>query len=333
MPPRLKALIQYVAILLVTIFLIWFSLRSITVQEGENKWGYILETWRLSDKGWLVVMAVFAILSHIVRAMRWRMLVESSGHRVSIRSSFLSLMVGYLVNLVIPRGGEVSRCYNLYKLEGAPVEVSFGTVVVERVVDLICLLLLIILAFILESGRLVSFVETLPLEFSAFHEKGLLLALVAGTVLVTVLLAYWLVQRNPKLRNFFRKTWEGMKSGLQSVFRLKTKGIFVFQSILIWVLYFFMSYAVLKAFQATAHLGFNAVISLFGIGSIAMAAPLPGGTGAYHVLVPQGLSFLYGLDLKHAVALTFVFHGWQTLIMIVGGALSLIATSIISRKR
>ena len=124
-----------------------------------------------------------------------------------------------------------------------------------------------------------------------------------------------------------------MKSGLLSAFKLETKLALIFQSVLIWVLYFFLSYAFLKACQATAHLGLIAVVSLFGIGSIAMAAPLPGGTGAYHVLVPQGLSFLYGLELKDAVALTFVFHGWQTLIMIVGGSLSLLATSVLSKKR
>ena len=333
MPSRLKALIQYVVILLVTVFLIWFSLRGITPQEGENKWDYILGAWQLADKRWLVVMAVFAILSHIVRAMRWKMLIDQTGHPVKLANSFLSLMVGYLVNLVIPRGGEVSRCYNLYKLDQAPVEVSFGTVVVERVVDLICLLLLISLAFILESRRLFSFVETLPLDFSAEGGKVLFLLLLAGGLALVVAVGYWLVRRSPKLSGFFAKTWKGMKSGLLSVFRLKNKGLFIFQSALIWVLYFFMSYAVIKAFQTTSHLGFNAVISLFGIGSIAMAAPLPGGTGAYHVLVPQGLSFLYGLELKDAVALTFVFHGWQTFIMIVGGALSLIITSIIPKKR
>jgi|SRR5690606_2427372 len=333
MPSRLKALIQYVVILLVTVFLIWFSLRGITPQEGENKWDYILGAWQLADKRWLVVMAVFAILSHIVRAMRWKMLIDQTGHPVKLANSFLSLMVGYLVNLVIPRGGEVSRCYNLYKLDQAPVEVSFGTVVVERVVDLICLLLLISLAFILESRRLFSFVETLPLDFSAEGGKVLFLLLLAGGLALVVAVGYRLVRRSPKLSGFFAKTWKGMKSGLLSVFRLKNKGLFIFQSALIWVLYFFMSYAVIKAFQTTSHLGFNAVISLFGIGSIAMAAPLPGGTGAYHVLVPQGLSFLYGLELKDAVALTFVFHGWQTFIMIVGGALSLIITSIISKKR
>jgi len=333
MPSRLKALVQYIVILLVTVFLIWFSLRGITPQEGENKWDYILSAWQLADKRWLVVMAMFAILSHIVRAMRWKMLIEQTGHPVKFSSSFLSLMVGYLVNLVIPRGGEVSRCYNLYKLDRAPVEVSFGTVVVERVVDLLCLLLLIILAFVLESGRLFSFVKTLPLDFSLASGKIWVTLLLAAALFLVVVAGYWLVRRSPKLNAFFAKTWKGMKSGLLSVFRLRNKGLFIFQSALIWVLYFFMSYAVLKAFQTTSHLGFSAVISLFGIGSIAMAAPLPGGTGAYHVLVPQGLSFLYGLELKDAVALTFVFHGWQTFIMIIGGALSLIITSIISKKR
>src|SRR5262245_59307521 len=93
-----------------------------------------------------------------------------------------------------------------------------------------------------------------------------------------------------------------------------------------------MSYTVIKAFPETQHLGMGAVLSLFAIGSIAMAAPLPGGTGSYHVLVPQGLFFLYQIPLSDAVAFTFIFHGWQTLIMIVFGAASLFITSFIVKK-
>lgn len=330
---RLKAVLQYVIILLVTVFLIWFSLRSITVHGAENKWDYIVKTWHLADKRWLFVMAFFAISSHVIRSLRWKMLIEPTGHHVRLSSSFLSLMVGYLVNLVVPRGGEVSRCYNLYKLDRAPVDVTFGTVVVERVVDLLCLCLLVLLAFVLESAKLFSFIETLPVKLSeSANRLPLILYAVIG---LAALLGgiYWIASRNEKLKTFAVKTWNGVKSGLLSVFQLRNKGIFAFYSILIWVLYFFMSYAVINAFQATSHLGFSAMISLFGIGSIAMAAPLPGGTGSYHVLVPQGLSFLYGIDIKDAVALTFIFHGWQTLIMIVGGALSLILSSILSKKR
>src|SRR5690606_5610465 len=328
MPPRLKALIQYVIILLITAFLIAYAFSRISVGEGENRWDYILKTWHQADKMWLGVMAVFAIMSHILRAMRWKMLLGSADSSVSLTSSFLSLMVGYLVNLAIPRGGEVTRCYNLYKLEHTPVDVAFGTVVVERIVDLLCLCLLLVLAFALEWSKLIGFVQSLDLGAPGRFPVGLAvgaLAILAG--------AWYLARRNQRVQEFFRRTWAGIKRGLLSIVALESKWQFVGYSVLIWVMYFFMSFAVIRAFEPTAHLGFSAVISLFAIGSIAMAAPLPGGTGSYHVLVPQGLSLLYDIALKDAVALTFVFHGWQTLIMIVAGALSLLVTAVIVPRR
>ena len=94
-----------------------------------------------------------------------------------------------------------------------------------------------------------------------------------------------------------------------------------------------MSYAVLKAFPATSKLDFTAVLSLFAIGAIAMAAPLPGGTGSYHVLVPQGLFFLYNIPLSEAVAFTFIFHGWQTALFIIFGVVSLLVTSFIVKRK
>ena len=118
-----------------------------------------------------------------------------------------------------------------------------------------------------------------------------------------------------------------------SIFRLKNKGLFIGYSIGIWSLYFLMSYTVILAFPETAHLGIGAVFSLFAIGSIAMAVPLPGGTGSYHVLVPQGLVFLYSVRQADAVAFTFIFHGWQTAILITGGAISLLITSYIIKRR
>lgn len=333
MPSRLKVALQYIVIIFVTLILVWLSLRGLTVSEGENKWDYILKTWGVADKRWLVLMFAFAMMSHVVRAIRWKMLLTPTGNNILLSNSFISLMVGYLVNLVIPRGGEVSRCYNLYKLNKVPVDVSFGTVVVERVVDLICLLLLILFAFVMESKKLLAFAETLPIQLSGSNSKvqALAILLIAGVIVLLIL--YILIKRSKKVSELFWKVWHGIKSGLTSVFYLKQKGLFVFYSVLIWVLYFFMSFCVIKAFPATEHLGFSAVISLFGIGSIAMAAPLPGGTGSYHVLVPQGLSFLYNIPLKDAVALTFIFHGWQTLIMILAGSVSLILTSILVRSK
>ena len=330
MSGRLKTFLQYAFIFIITGLLIWFSLKGLT---GENKAEYLLRTWQGADKGWLLLMAVIAIISHILRAERWRMLLEPTGYRGKLSHSFLSLMVGYLVNLVIPRGGEVSRCYNLYKLDKTPVEISFGTVVVERIIDLVCLLTLVALAFFVESKKLFAFIETLPIGTEGSSSKLNLLIYIGAGLLIAVLLFALLVKKNKKLRSFFVRTWHGFKGGLLSIFKLKNKWLFIGYSITIWLLYFLMSYTVILAFPETRHLGVAAVLSLFAIGSIAMAAPLPGGTGSYHVLVPQGLVFLYNIPQADAVAFTFIFHGWQTAIMIVGGAISLIVTSIILKKK
>jgi hypothetical protein len=327
----LKTILQYILIIGVTALLIWFSLRSLAVTEGEDKWNYLLTTWQRADKGWLLAMAAVAMISHLLRAERWRMLMTPSGHNTKLHYSFYSLMVGYLVNLVIPRGGEVSRCYNLYKLDKSPVELSFGTVVVERIADVICLILLIGLSFIIESEKLFAFIDTLPIGQGSSKLKTF--AILGAAFVILVIILFVLVRKNKRINGFIMKTWKGFKEGLLSVFKLKQKGRFIAYSILIWALYFLMSYCVILAFPETEHLGMGAVLSLFAIGSIAMAAPLPGGTGSYHVLVPQGLVFLYHIQQNHAVAFTFIFHGWQTAIMIVGGAVSLIATSIIVKRK
>lgn len=333
MPSRLKTLIQYLVIITVTVLLIWFSLRGLKVGEDENKWDYLMNTWQQANKGWLLVMAGIAVLSHILRAERWRMLIAPAGYQTSLTNSFLSVMVGYLINLAIPRGGEVSRCYNLYRLNKIPVDISFGTVVVERVIDVLCLAALVFAAFLLESNKLFAFLNTLPATTSGTENSRIMaiLYLIAGGVAITIVLL-WIIRRNQKIRSFLLRTWDGIKKGLLTVFHLKNKSLFILYSVVIWVLYFLMSYAVILAFPSTKDLGLGAVVSLFAIGSIAMTVPLPGGTGSYHTLVPAGLTFLYMVPQTDAVAFTFIFHGWQTLIMIIGGALSLVITSVKTPK-
>ena len=332
MSSRLKTIAQYLLILGVTLFLVFFSLRGIKVTEGENKWDFLLKTWNSADKMWLFIMAAIALISHLLRAERWRMLMEPAGHHPKLSYSFISLMVGYLVNIAIPRGGEVSRCYNLYKLDKTPVEISFGTVVVERLVDVLCLLVLIGMAFLAESSRLFEFIGTLPTAKGDNSLKYVILAAVFVIAVLAIIITRYIVRRNTRLKEFIHKKWQGFREGLMSIFKLQRKGLFFFYSIMIWFFYFLMSYATIQAFPETHHLGFAAVLSLFAIGSIAMAAPTPGGTGSYHVLVPQGLVFLYGIPQNDAVAFTFIFHGWQTAIMIVFGVISIIATSLLVKR-
>lgn len=334
MPSGLKTVLQYLVIFGLTALLIWFSLNGLHVKEGENKWQYLFNTWQAADKGWLLLMAGIFMLGQVIRAERWRLLMVPTGYKVSFYHSFLSLMVGYLVNLVIPRGGEVSRCYNLYKLDNSPVETSFGTVVIERIVDVICLVLLVGLSFAVESEKLFAFIGTLPLQASGLSGKLIIVGIAIGILIVGAGIVFWFSKKNQKLNAFLTRTLNGFKQGLAAVFRLEKKFLFIVYSAAIWALYFLMSYCVVMAFKETSVLGITAVLSLFAIGAIAMAAPLPGGAGSYHTLVPAGLVFLYAIPQSDAVAFTFVFHAWQTLIMIVAGAISVFVTSwLVKRKK
>ncbi len=325
MHPKLKSALQYLVMIAITVALLWLSLRGLNV-EGEDKSEFIWNAWKKCDKGYLVIMALVAMTSHVLRAVRWKMLLEPTGNKVTLSNSFLSLMIGYLVNMAVPRGGEVSRCYNLYKLEETPVEVSFGTVVVERIVDLICLVLLIGISFVVEWTRLKAFIDTLDFSRSGSSSFPIWI-IVAIILLVGFVVAVYLLRNNQKLR----KILLGFKDGAMAIFKLKNKTLFVFYSFTIWALYFVMSYFVVIAFPETRELGFSAVLTLFAIGSIAMAAPLPGGAGSYHTLVPLGLVMLYNLPRADAIAFVFIFHGWQTVIMIAAGVISLIVSYLIIR--
>jgi len=324
---RIKTGTRYVLMIAITVLLLWLSLRGLKV-EGENKVDYLWQAWKKSDKLYLWLMAGAAVISHLIRALRWRMLLQPTGQNIKLSNGFWSLMTGYLVNLAVPRGGEVSRCYTLYQLEKTPVEISFGTVVTERLADVLCLLVLIAFSFFLEWEKLKVFLNTLNFSSGEMKIPVWIWAVVALGVLFIVGIYY--LRRNEK----FLKVIHGFKEGLLSVFQLKNKWLFVFYSLAIWGLYFLMSYFVLIAFPETSHLGFSAVVTLFAIGSIAMAAPLPGGTGSYHVLVPLGLTMLYNITKPDAVAFVFVFHAWQTLLMIVLGVISfIVSNAIVSRQQ
>lgn len=311
---------QYLGMLLLAAILLWLSLRTIPDVEGESKMDFIWKTWEKSNKGYLFAMAGVAMLSHVVRAHRWKMLLATTGHSVNLINSLLSLLIGYLVNLAVPRGGEISRCYNLMKLEKTPIEISFGTVVAERIVDVLCLIALILIAFFVEWDKLVGFISSLPVGGEGMNITKIV---VIGLIVLSIGAAgFYFFRKSEKIK----KILDGFKSGLLSVFQQPRPGLFVIWSLLIWLLYFVMSYLVLVAFPETESLGWGAVLTLFALGAIAMAAPLPGGAGSYHTLVPLGLVTLYGMPKGDAIAFVFIFHAWQTFIMIVAGVVSLVIT-------
>ncbi len=340
MRKRGTQILKYALMIAVTGFLLWLSFINIEVEEGQSKWGFLVEVWKSADKPFLFASAVAAILSHLIRAERWKLLLHPVGEKASTLHGFLSVMVGYFINLVIPRGGEVSRCYNLYRLNGAPVEVSLGTVVAERVIDLFFLITLIAVSFLIELDNLLYFfqsdqIKELSGRGGSTNSRFYWMLGIGAIVFIAAL--YFLARYFYRSRKFLalrvmsktRKALRGLKSGLLSVFRLEKRGLFIFYSVLIWVLYYFMMYLVMLAFPETARLGFFAALTIFVIGGIAMALPLPGGAGSFHILVPLGLVMLYSLPQEQAVAFTFIFHGWQTLVIIIVGAISLILSQTV----
>ncbi len=327
--------------LAITGFLLWLSYTNIDVAEGESRWDYIVSVWAKADKPFLLLSAVAALLSHAIRAERWKLLLFPMGYRFSLLQGFMSVMVGYFINLVIPRGGEVSRCYNLYRLNKTPVDVSLGTVVAERVIDLIFLITLIAVSFLVELDTLMYFFRSDEIrELSRTGEGGgnFPYMVLVGAVIFFVAI-YFIIRYIFRTRRFFalrmvthaRRMLRGMKSGVLSVFRLESRVLFILYSIAIWVLYYLMMYFVMLAFPETAHLGIFAALTIFVIGGIAMAIPLPGGAGSFHVLVPLGLIMLYAIPENKAGAFTFIFHAWQTVVIIVAGALSLIGSQLMKK--
>ena len=324
----MSTIIRYVVIFAATALLVYLAFSSIETTGSVSKGEFLRQTWDSADKLMLFLMFVAAMVSHVVRAERWRMLMVPAGHRVPFLPVFLSLMVGYLVNLVIPRGGEVSRALNLYRLEDVKPEVSFGTVITERLADVAFLLLFVGLSFWVEWDKLGAFLAGLPIGEGGGFRIPVWVYVLAGLAVLLIFL-YRRFRSHPALKSFI----SGFRTGFLSVFRLENKALFGVYSILIWALYLLTTWLVMKAFPGTAVLGPGAVFTIFALGSVAMAVPLPGGTGSYHTLVPLGLTALYSLKASDAVALVFIFHALQTLILVAAGLLSLLISLWLRKKK
>ncbi|MDH5475538.1 MAG: flippase-like domain-containing protein [Cyclobacteriaceae bacterium] len=339
MKVKFKSIIKYIIILTATASLLWLSLNSIEVKEGESKFNFIMGVWHIANKPFLFLSAIIAVISHLIRAERWRLLLSPLNYNIQLSESFMSVMVGYFINLVIPRGGEVSRCYNLFRLNKTPINISFGTVIVERIVDVIFLLSLITFSFFIELDTLLAFFKSLNLSLSSkglVPSIGKILIFVSVIAIMVIAVKILLAKKRSLFLKMIIKTREalrGIKEGVAAILKLEKRGLFIVYSLMIWICYFLMSYIVMKAFPDTENLSFLAALTIFVIGGIAMAVPLPGGVGSYHVLVPAGLVFLYAIPQDKAIAFTIIFHGWQTIVIIIIGASSLLISQIKAKHK
>lgn len=307
---RLRSLLQFLVFLAIGAGILYlvYAQQNAAYQEECRLKGLPLESchlWKkvLSDFGQvnygliLLSLAAFA-LSNVSRTLRWRQLIEPLNYRPRFLNGFLSIMLGYFANLGIPRMGEVVRAATLARYEKIPAEKIMGTVVVDRIVDALCLAVVMGLAFLFEFDRLWDFIQT---HRSTAEETGAspwgwwlggVGVLVAGGLLLTY-------RHRARLNGWapFRKVvaiLRGFLEGLKTVRRVKRPGLFIAHSLNIWLMYFLMTWLGLHAFPPTAHLGALAALTVFAAGGLGIVIPAPGGMGSYHFLVIGALA-LYGI--------------------------------------
>jgi glycosyltransferase 2 family protein len=276
----LKSILQAAFFLLLGIGLVWWSWRSM-----RNEWPAISQSLR-NAKWWLFVPVIFILSgSHVVRALRWQLLIHPLGYRPKFSNAFFAVMVGYLANMALPRLGEVLKCTILGKYEKVPAEKLVGTILVERAFDVVCLLFIFLITFLWNSaiiGQLL--LDNLKKLF--LNAEGQVswtkLSLMFSVVLALGLLARWLLRQsaNSGWMQKAKGIVNGVMDGLLSFKKMERKKTFLFYSAFIWVLYVVGTWVGFKAMEETSMLGFKEAFPALAFGSIGMLAT-PGGIGAY----------------------------------------------------
>ncbi len=330
----------------VTILTLVFRSQNAAFQEQCRLDGVLADQCSLLDKlwydfstvhlGWMLAVVVAFTISNMLRALRWQMLIAPLGYQAGFANSLLTILLGYFANLGFPRMGEVVRAGSLARYEKIPMEKVMGTLVVDRLMDFVCLGLVVGLAFLLEGQTLLDF---LGRRQSTGTAGGGLLAntfvLVALGLLLTGALGTVIFWKKLRAMPVFQKVanlLKGFWDGLRSVFRLRQPGLFLLYSGGIWLMFYLQCYFNLQAFPPTAQLGASAALMVFVFSTLGFVIPSPGGMGTFHALAIAGLA-LYGISGGDAFSYANIaFFAIQIFYNIVGGVLALVLLPILNRK-
>ena len=271
------------------------------------------------------------------RAWRWQMLLEPLGYRVSFGNSLLTILLGYFANLGFPRMGEVVRAGTLSRYEKIPLERVMGTLVVDRLMDFLCLGVVVGLAFLFEADTLWAFIQGNRASSSSgggFWNNPIVWGVGAIFVLCSVLVVvFWKKLTQLPVFQKIANLIEGFWDGLRSVFRLRHAGLFLAYSLGIWLMFYLQCVFNLKAFAPTAQLSAGAALMVFVFGTLGFIIPSPGGMGTFHALAIAGLA-LYGIGGGDAFSYANIaFFTVQIFYNIAAGLLALVILPIINKRR
>lgn len=309
---------------------------TLTLKQVDLK--SIQETLKHANFFWIFLSMALSIVTYWIRASRWNLLLNTMNYTPKVSSSFWAISFAYFMNLTIPRSGEVARATTLYKMENIPFEKGFGSVVLERIIDLSCLLLLFGLCIIINYDMLLNFVELGNIEkanASAPKETSYITFYIAFSFLfsLAILMAIFRkkIQKLPlfnKIKTFVLGLWEGIRS----ISKLEKRAQFIGYSVALWVCYFLMTYIVFFAFQDTENLGISEGLFLLISGSLGMIIPVSGGLAYPYIMsiafaamymakggdgvVGRSIGSYFGLTLYLAQISSMVFFGLLSIFFI-----------------
>lgn len=324
--------VQYLFFLSLGIFLTWLSFRKVSAVE-------LMQGLREANYFWIFVGSVCAIMAHIIRAMRWNMLIDQMQYKTRISTTFHALMVGYMANTAVPRLGEFMRCGVLSRREKISFNALFGTVISERLFDLIFLTLFLIVVVATQWKLAGNFVQDLlaPILLK-IQTNAVALFISSSIALLFIGIILWLLIRKRhslhKVSGYskLRDVIVSMTLGVRTIERMPRKWLFLFYSFMIWLFYALMMYFPLLMLPETAHLDFWAAITLLAIGTLGIVAPVPGGIGAYHFIGIAVLTQLYGISYASSASYVTITHAAQTILNVVVGALGYLVLFFLNRK-
>ncbi len=303
------------------IFLIWYSLGSSTPQERENLWESIVE----ANKGWIFVSFLLGTVSHLSRAYRWKYMLEPMGYQSSLPNRFMAVMAAYLANFGIPRSGEVLRAVTLSTYEGVPFEKGFGTIISERVADLLILMLIIGIALTFQTDDLLAYLH--DQNINPLYTFFIFLALVA-----IIILGLNIIRRsNWAPFKKLKKIAKGLLDGMKSILKMKQKWAFIFHTIFIWSLYVLMFFVIKMSIPETSDTPAGIIMAAFVVGSFAVSAT-NGGIGVYPLAV-GGVLIFFGVEQHGAEAFGWISWATQTAVVLLFGGLSFIFLPLLNNKK
>ncbi|MFO7874024.1 MAG: lysylphosphatidylglycerol synthase transmembrane domain-containing protein [Bacteroidales bacterium] len=309
--------------LLLGILLLWLITRGQDID-------LLIREFRNANYQWIILAMISAVISHFLRALRWNMLIGAMGYQTQRVQTFMAVMTGYLANMAIPRMGEITRCVTLSRASKTPFNALAGTVVAERVFDVISILAIILITILAQFTFLKSFLNNiflLPLLKRGSEQWLAITAiiLVGVTLLITVVIFLHNKLKHASGAGFFyklKRQLQGFKEGIKSIKKMRGKGWFILYTLLIWGLYYMTVYLCFFAIDATSHLTPIVGLTLLAVGSLGIMAPVPGGIGTYHFLTIITLSELYGIASEPATSYAYITHATQLIVNLSLGTIS-----------